>query len=313
MPNSGCSSAAGKVHVTHRTHFVPPSWEDLALSAVPPQREPEDREPGTTPRVAKRSERARGVVRPYLKPDTGIDQVTRRPRSWSGPHMWSQSTWRRPSHATCSEWCCSVVLSKFPLSLHAVADVAVHLILVATIEHLVRRRGCLLDEDMHSRASWHAPAEKLVDECEQISWPQIDPCVDGRRIEVVVDGLPVRTRRGPSGSRHFAPRWCVLCRMKEKGTHVHRAPWPASTGPSEETAHWASAVVSSLLDLPHGRCCWHTPQAHEVDGYHGCTGVASGRAGTHLVHTTHFVLMRHWTNVFSFCCPRNSREDANTV
>ena len=49
--------------------------------------------------------------------------------------------------------------------LRTVADVAVHLILVATIGQLERRLGCLADEGMLWRASWRASAGKRVAVC----------------------------------------------------------------------------------------------------------------------------------------------------
>ena len=156
--------------------------------------------------------------------------------------------WNTPQcHTQCHT--CSVVFAKFSLSLHAVADVSVHLIPVASIQQLVRRRGCLVDEDMHPKASWHASAEKAVDECAQICWSETWMC----QRQILWTDADLRwwspVCLGEEGPRwQSTPPWCALCtamarqdgelprrwhgipgRTQEEG-HIPRAPWPTSTG-----------------------------------------------------------------------------------
>ena len=153
---------------------MPPSWADLVLGALPPQREPEDREPGTTNRGWQHEAgmRVEGeferVVRPHPSSYVGVDQVPGRPWSWRGAHR--DTDQQRNDHPVplVQSGGASVVFAKSSRSLHVAADVANHSILVATIEQLVRRRECSVDEDMHSKTLWHGFAGKLADVCAPI-------------------------------------------------------------------------------------------------------------------------------------------------
>ena len=76
-----------------------------------------------------------------------------------------------------------------------VADVAVHLIFVATIEQHVWRRECLVDEDVFSKAMARICREAGGRVRTNLMIRDIDVpapnALDGRRLEVVVDGLVV--------------------------------------------------------------------------------------------------------------------------
>ena len=143
---------------------MPPSWEDLARGAVPPQREPEDREPGTTHRgwQHEASMRVEGEFREefvltHFGPDAGAGAaftVTPTNRETTIPsHLFRVVVLRR-------------LRQVLPLSARS-CRCGRPLDLCCHHRAVCAEAGMHGDEDMHSKASWHASAEKLVDECAQ--------------------------------------------------------------------------------------------------------------------------------------------------
>ena len=88
QPNTPFLKAASQCQreLTGTMDFVPPSWEDLARGAMPVQREPEDREPGTTHRgwQHEASMRVEGEFREELFSRTSA-QIQALIRSQAGP------------------------------------------------------------------------------------------------------------------------------------------------------------------------------------------------------------------------------------
>ena len=99
----------------------------------------------------------------------------------------------------------SVVFAKSFISPHAIADVAVHMILVATIDQLVRRRDAW-GTRTHLQRRWWASAHKSHGQREDRDASA--HALDGRRRDVVVDRLLVR---GGAQVADDNPPWFVRC------------------------------------------------------------------------------------------------------
>ena len=103
---------------------------------------------------------------------------------------------KRPFHLICSEWCSSAVFVSLSPSLNAVADVAVSSTLLAIIVQLARagmlgRRGFALESTaarICREAGGRVRTNVLVRDMD-LPEPGV---ADARRLEVVVDGLPLR-------------------------------------------------------------------------------------------------------------------------
>ena len=130
---------------------------------------------------------------------------------------------------------------------------------MATIEQLVLKRECLVEEDMRSKTSWHAFAGKLVDRVRtKLMVRDMDVetqnVLDARRLEVVVDGLPVRWRAQVAIDTTMV---CALHRdgTPRRGAATHDGVAPPS-GTEEERTH--------IPDRVDGRSLWFV--ALEVGG-----------------------------------------------
>ena len=89
-------------------------------------------------------------------------------------------------------------------------------ILVATIVQLAHRQGCSVEGGLHSFATWCASAEKQEAACARMSlsetWTSLHHVLtDGRRLEVVVDGLPAR------GAAQVAIDTTLVCALHRDG------------------------------------------------------------------------------------------------
>ena len=164
------------VQLIGRMEFDPPSWDALARGARPPTREPEDREPGTTRHgwQQEASSRVEGEFRNDMFSRIP-DQTQALIRSQSGRGAGAALTVTPSNRETSipSHLFRVILLRRLRLALPLyvrVADVAVHLILVATIVQLAPQRGCSVEGGLHLRASWRAFAEKQETACARTSW-----------------------------------------------------------------------------------------------------------------------------------------------
>ena len=144
-PSTPCLEAA--VQAAEGLHalpgFTPPSWLELALGTRPPQREPEENEPGTSPtrwqhEVSSRTERQHR--------DRLFTTMSDSERA-----MVRQVLRRGSAHPFSALFSCGVFVSH-SLCPSASAGVAVHSTLVATTGQLVRGLGCWEGEDSRKRA-----------------------------------------------------------------------------------------------------------------------------------------------------------------
>ena len=185
-PTSPSLQAASqcRAELTGKMGFVPLSRD--ALGERPPF-EPEDQEPGTSQRGLQHE------ACMHVESEFRAELFT---RDSHGP---------RDEHPIFSSaLCCSDVFAMLSPFLCSVADVAVHHRATCAQAGMLGRRGYALESIMARicrEACGRVRTNLMV--CDMDVPAPV--AVDNRRLEVVVDGLPVR------GRWRWTPRWSALC------------------------------------------------------------------------------------------------------
>ena len=200
--------------LTGRMDFVPPSWEDLARGAMPPQRETEDREPETTHRgwQHEASMRVEGEFQQLFSRTSAQIQALIRSQAGLGAGAAFTVTPTNRETTIPSHLFRVVVLRRLrqvlPLSARSCRcgrplDPCGHHRVACAEAGMLGRRYAL--ESIMARICREAGGRVRTNLIRDMNVPAPN-ALDGRRLEVVVDGLPVR-----SGARWpLTPLWCVV-------------------------------------------------------------------------------------------------------
>ena len=238
--------------LTGTMDFVPPSWEDLARGAMPPQREPEDREPGTTHcgwqheasiRVegelfSRTSAQIQALIRSKAGPGAGAAfTVTPTNRETTIPsHLFRVVALRRLRQVLpLSARSCRCGRPLDPCGHHRAA---------CAEAGMLGRRGYAFEIIMARicrKAGGRVRTNLMIRDMD-VPAPN---ALDGRRLEVVVDCLPVR------GWAQVAIDTTMVCALHRDGTPRRRA--DTHDGVVLQAAWKRKERIHPELLGPHGR------------------------------------------------------------
>ena len=223
----GAAAAAARA-LTGIVNFEPPSWRSVLLGARPPPRAPDTFEPGTQ-RQGWQHEASSRIEEDFKAAllDRLPDSAKASLRSQGGPGAGLSFTTcptclvtRFEPHS--SEFSCCAAFDCLFLSLCVPAGVASHKTPVATTAQPVRRPGCLADrgwalESVAARICREARGRVTTNVMLRDLDMVLPNAADGRRLEVVADGLPL------FGGAQLAVDTTLVCALRRDGNPTRNA------------------------------------------------------------------------------------------